>query len=620
MTDQPSPDPAPGSAPDDLPAMTPVARVEGALTPTPPAAARPKASRGRWVVALVATLLVVIVAGAIAAIAGSAGAKAVAPAYLPADTILYADLRLDLPGDQRQQLGTLLAKFPGFADQANLDQKLDEALDRLVKRATNDRYSYTGNVSRWFGGQLALGAWSEGTSASGPGFLLIASVSDRSKLPTQLDSASQDLARELGVTVTVEDHNGTSIITLSGGTAHLPVQNAAFAITEDAVIVARDAKTVAAALDRKAGKSPNLAGESGFNQALGGLNADRLGTLYVDGAALGELLQSLPGASPAVGSPLPALPQTIVAELRVESGNVVARSRATLAAPSASASAAPTARTSDVASHVPGDAALYAEVHDVGSAWQQLLARAQGQPGFEQVAPQLKTLEAVLGTPLASYLDWAKDAALVVTLRNSGAHGGLVATTTDAAAGQARLTQLTTLLRLAEGQAGGAVSVTEQPYAGTTITTVTLDLSALPSLAGLPSLPAVGPSASAAPQASAGGTRVSLSYAFKDDVFVLGLDEAFVKAVLDVGADSSLAKQARYTEAVAAAGGPSATAILYADLTAWRTFLESKLPASQKAAYESDVKPYLVPLDRLVAVGTIDQDVRQGTLIIFTTQ
>ena len=38
--------------------------------------------------------------------------------YVPANTIVYGEVRLDLPGDQRRAVGEFLSKFPGFADQA----------------------------------------------------------------------------------------------------------------------------------------------------------------------------------------------------------------------------------------------------------------------------------------------------------------------------------------------------------------------------------------------------------------------------------------------------------------------------------------------------------------------
>jgi len=632
-----SPQPAPPSSPatppagpqiEHLPGMTPVARVEEVSAPlTTPV--RTGSGRARWLVALLATAVVVLVAGAIIVVAGATGSQAIAPAYLPADTIVYMDARLDMPGDQHDQMAALLTKFPGFADQASMEAKLDEALDRLVKNATDGKYTYTGNVKAWFGGQIGIGAWSAGAGTE-PAGLIVLSVADRSKLPTQLDQASQDLAKELGVKVTVEDHGGVSIITLgapSGGDASMvQLSNLSFAITDDAIVAGRDAAAVGAALDRKAGKSTNLAGAATFKDAVATLDRDRLGTLYVDGSGLGKLVAAaMPSPSGGAGSALAALPGTLVGELRLEGGNIVARGRVTAAA-GASATPATTPSTSTVAQHVPGDAAFFAEMHDLTTAWSQLITQLKAQPGYAQLAPQLETLEGVLGSKLESYFDWTRDVGVAITLRDGKAQGGLVASASNAAAGEARLKQLVTLLRLA---GSSAIAVSDQTYQGTTITTLTVDVGALNQIGGgsllpLPSgFPTV-PNASVAPGGGSSAIvptgKVQLSYAFSGDTFVLGLGDTFVKQVIDVTSGTSLAAQSRYSDAVAAAGGPASLGNAYADITAWRTFLEAQLPASEKAKYESDVKPYLVPFDRVVALGTRDGNAREGTIIIFTTK
>ena len=456
------------------------------------------------------------------------------------------------------------------------------------------------------------------------------SVADRSKLPTQLDQASQDLAKELGVKVVVEDHGGVSIITLGGATGSstngLGLENLSFAITDDAVVAAKDAQGVSAALDRKAGKAANLAGASGFQQALAALDRDRLGTLYVDGSGLGKLVAAaMPSASAGTGSALATLPGTLVGELRLESGNIVARGRLT-AAPGASATPAATPATSVVAQHVPGDAAFYAEMHDVATAWNRLITQLKAQPGYTQVAPQLETLEGLLGSKLDAYFDWTRDLGVAVTLRDGKPQGGLVITASNAAAGEARLKQLVTLFRLA-GASG--ITVTDQAYQGTTITTLTIDLAALGQLGGggsilpLPSgFPTV-PDVTAAPgsgSAALPSGKVQLSYAFSGETFVLGIGDGFVKQVLDVTNGTSLASQSRYTDALAAAGGPASLGNAYADITAWRTFLETQLPAAEKAKYLSDVKPYLTPFDRVIALATRDGGAWVGSLIVFTTK
>ena len=85
-------------------------------------------------------------------------APSIAVGYMPTDTVSYGEYRLDLPGDQRGKMAAFLAKFPGFADQANVQTKLDEVFDRIVGAATENEQTYTANIEPWFGGQIAMGS------------------------------------------------------------------------------------------------------------------------------------------------------------------------------------------------------------------------------------------------------------------------------------------------------------------------------------------------------------------------------------------------------------------------------------------------------------------------------
>ena len=583
------------ASPDALPTLTQVARVEGVSVPLIQPVKTSRGGRARWAIALVATLVVVLVAGGLVAFAG-AGAASVGPAYAPSDALLYMDIRGDLPGDQRQQLATFMAHFPGFADPSSLQTKLDQALDKLVSKATNGAYTYSGNIEPWFGGQVAVAV---GPSDS---VILVVSVSDSAGLPTKLDQTSQQLAKQLGGTVAIADHNGTSVYTLSGATGVSGLSAVSFAISTDAIVVAKDAATVDAALDRKAGKSPNLAGTSAFRDAIGRLDADRSGTFYLDGAAAQKLLDSTAASSSTCGSAttLAGLPTTMAGELRLQDGNLIIRDQATL--PAASASPV-TAATSDLASHVPGAALVYAETHGFGDLWRTEATTLIQNPCFASVAGQLSTIEGLLGTKIPDAFAWVKDAGVVVTAPGGAPQGGLVATTSDAAAGQARLTQVLTLLGLAKGAGGPAITTSSAPYAGTTITSVTVDLGSALDMGG-----------------STGGapSSVTVSYAFKGQLFVLGVGDAFVKAVLDTTNADSLASDARYSAALSAAGGPTDSGVVYADVTGIRSLVEAQLPADQKAKYTSDVQPYLTPFDRLISVRVDTAGSESDTTIIFT--
>ncbi len=145
MSNQPSdrdPSPSPWQRPADTPTApwsvapstadaAPSSDVGAPLPPVTPVS-RPKPVR--WIVALLATALVVATGVGLAMLAtGSRTTTAQGPTFLPPDTMVYMETRLDLPGDQRENLIAFMGKFPGFADPAAFDLKVNDTLDRLTR-------------------------------------------------------------------------------------------------------------------------------------------------------------------------------------------------------------------------------------------------------------------------------------------------------------------------------------------------------------------------------------------------------------------------------------------------------------------------------------------------------
>src|SRR5207342_2598447 len=128
------------------------------VTPTAPVQAVPppkRPSRARWAIAGLIALIVVALSGAgLYALVGASNSSLVS-AWAPADSVAYVEIRADLPGDQRQNLGRFLAHFPGFADQSTLETKLDQTLDRLVDKASDGKRNWSKEIKPWFGGQIA---------------------------------------------------------------------------------------------------------------------------------------------------------------------------------------------------------------------------------------------------------------------------------------------------------------------------------------------------------------------------------------------------------------------------------------------------------------------------------
>src|SRR5699024_5713922 len=102
---------------------------------------RSGSTRVRWAIGLVVAGLAVAVAIGAFIVLGSRpvpeGLK-----YIPPDSMVVVEIRPDLPGDQLQKLGNLLAHFPGFKDQSTLADKLDETFSRLAGQASNGKLDY----------------------------------------------------------------------------------------------------------------------------------------------------------------------------------------------------------------------------------------------------------------------------------------------------------------------------------------------------------------------------------------------------------------------------------------------------------------------------------------------
>ena len=139
-----------------LPPMAPVAA---------PATRAPGPSRARWILALgiVGVVVALTIAGALL-LGGASSPEALR--YVPSDAGFVAEVRMDLPGDQLQKVGNLLAHFPGFADQSTLPAKLDEAFGRIVSQASSNKADYVTDIKPWLNGPLFISHGPRGIAKS----------------------------------------------------------------------------------------------------------------------------------------------------------------------------------------------------------------------------------------------------------------------------------------------------------------------------------------------------------------------------------------------------------------------------------------------------------------------
>ena len=204
----------------------------------------------KWLIAAVVTLLIVgTAAGATLMLTASAG-NADVLAWTPADSIVYAEARLDLPGDQRAELAKTMKAFPGFDDQAAFPVKLNEALDMLVGKASDGKMSYQADIAPWFGGQVgvSIGPIPASADASAARGLVLVGVTDA----TKAGAWASKVLTDAGATTSTEPYNGVTInvITPPAGKTAMAGAQVAWA-TFGPVMALGDTTSVKAAIDTK---------------------------------------------------------------------------------------------------------------------------------------------------------------------------------------------------------------------------------------------------------------------------------------------------------------------------------------------------------------------------------
>ncbi len=540
--------------------------------------ANPRRRRLRWTIAIVATVAVVAASSlGFAVLASSRAASQVLP-WAPSDAILYAEVRADLPGDQRANLLAFLSKFPGFADQTSFDAKADDGLNRLVKHLTNDKHDFSTEIKPWFGGQIGLSV--EGSSAATPAELIVISVRDVAGATAWLKSispadATHQTSAGIDLTVPVAPNGGpTSAYALDGS-----------------VILAGTIDSVKAAIGR--GASGALADSAGFKAAAASLGGDQLGSLYIDvkgyfnwfttfeNQMLSEQSKILGGqaslpAIPTINTTM--LPGWLAMRVRAESDHLVLDA---VLPNTPGGGLSDKSHPSALAPSLPASTIFQYEIHDTGKLIQSSLTQLEALPGGPSAAEIDKIAKYVGGVDKA--VGWLGDADVVVAHDSAGFSGGLVAQTSDPTASANLVASLKNLVALSGGQAG--ITVTTEQYAGRTITLIGGDFSQFN-----------GSSAIVPGEAGAMG-KVELAIAQTDSLVIASVGDTFVKSVLDTKAGSSLADQATYKRALDLAGASNAEQ-MFVDLAAVRTAIEALGAKSpEMAAYDSNVKPYLVPIE-----------------------
>ncbi|MBX3029131.1 MAG: DUF3352 domain-containing protein [Chloroflexi bacterium] len=538
----------------------------------------------RWIVAILVTIAMLVGTTGVAVFAqsGSSGG----PVFAPAASVGYGELRLDLPGDQQESLAAFMAHFPGFADQASFETKLEELLDQVVSSSSGGGATWTGNIEPWSNGQLAvalLGLPDMSTSSSfgpqdPPEMVLAFGVADRTALEAQLATF---LTQE---PIGQEEYQGATI-TIVG-------DDISYAVTDSYLLAAPAVDQVKASLDVLAGAAPSLAEDSAFGVAAARVPANRLAAFYFSTAALVPLLEqqlaSQPGAE-LVLQQLDQIPAWVSGYTQVGSDRLIIAGDVQYPA----SVPVPTLRESDLASRFPAGQLAWFEVRDVGETFHTIIEQTLAQ--VEAMEPgstaQLAQIERILGVPVEELLDPVEDLAIGVWQDADGRFAmGIGATLTDEAAARQRVTTLLALARM--GLANAPITVTQTDVEGIEVTTFGVE-----DAGGMGAMP-IDP---------------SVSIALGDGHLFIGIGD-FAAAAITRDAATSLASDARYQDALAIAGSPNA-GLVWVDIAAIQSTIESMGLAD--AEYTTEVKPWLDALDQVVVSSTSDEDgIVSGQLVL----
>lgn len=543
---------------------------------TDPVASRRGPARWRWAAAGLATLLVVAVIGAVLVFAGpQSGIPSTASLYAPSETVTYVELRHDLPGDQRDRLARFMGHFPGFADPAAFQQKLDESLDQMLE-TSGSGLDWQADVAPWFGGQIAFFTAEFNPSPGTPPSVTFAlSVKDR----TRLDALVQE--RVGGTDATQEDHQGQPIWTVRDA---LNDQRVSFTVTDEVLLFSLRVEDVKQALDVRADRRQGLADDEFFLEQLAALHADRLATLYFDGRGIAEMMRDqlsspLFGPNP-MGGMVDAVSIRVLGELRAEGDHLALTTRSEQ--PASQNLPPPVAnKSTNLAEAVSGEAIFYSESRQVGQSIGWMIDQFMTSLEDSGMPVELGSIEQLLGTAPQEYFDFLQDVGVSAAYSDGRVEAGLIATVDDEGVARTRVERLLTFVR-SMGALGGGFDIEEREHGAATITVIEIG----PALGGLDEI-GIG----------------SLSVTVTNGRLFVGFGD-FVTNALDRNTADSLASRPEYSGAVQAAG-TSNTGVLFVDIAALRAVAEEHLvPESDRAEYEQDYKPFIEPLSHISAVGS----------------
>lgn len=306
-----------------------------------------------------------------------------AASMAPASTAAYVNVYLQPSAGQQMHLGELIGRLPGFADDASLDDKIDQVAQNLLGETGLD---YAADVKPWIGSQIALAAWPDAEAEAGSRAIVIADVRDHAAAETALPSLLDTDPEAF----TTESYHGAEIRSADSG---------AYAFVGETLVAGADAESVRAAVDANNGSS--LADRADFRSTLDGLPADHLASFFAD---LAGFAQAAGNEGEDVGG-LTTAGAVLVAEPEGLRLSGTAPFDAIAAEPSARARFALGTEPSSLVDWMPADTVAEAVVFGLRQTLEDAEAMLPAAPEGEEVVGLLSSIRALAAFGLGINLD-----------------------------------------------------------------------------------------------------------------------------------------------------------------------------------------------------------------------
>ena len=305
-----------------------------------------------------------------------------AAALAPADSAFYVNVYLEPSTAQQMNLAGLIGRLPGFADDASLDEKVDQVVQNLLSETGID---YREQIKPWLGSQIALAGW-PGDELVEPVPVVIADVKDVEAARTSV----ADALAEGGTRFVAETYEGVEIQVS---------ETTSYAFVGDALVAGPTPEAIQAVIDVERG-ADSLADQADFVATMESLEPDHLASAYIDLTALGEaagVTDQMSGVTTAGA--------VLVAETDGLRLSASAPFDADTAAPSNAAGFALGGEPSSLVDWMPADTVAEAVVFGLRQTLEDAEAVLGTTPETEEAASLLDTIRALAAFGLGIDLD-----------------------------------------------------------------------------------------------------------------------------------------------------------------------------------------------------------------------